>query len=46
MQAAVKFVEVFDTLEEYAKDPKIENIKTPLEEIYMILKKINVKLGS
>ena len=30
----------------YADDPNIGNIKPPLEEIYMILKKVYTKLGS
>lgn len=46
MQAAVKFIEVFDCLNMYADDPSIGNIKSPLEEIYMILKKVCNKLGS
>lgn len=45
MQAAVKFIEVFDCLNIYADDPSIGNIKSPLEEIYMILKKVFTKLG-
>lgn len=46
MQAAVKFIEVFDCLNMYADDPSIGNVKPPLEEIYMILKKVCNKLGA
>ena len=45
MQSAVKFIEVFDCLEMNADDPNIANIKPPLEEIYMLLKKVCGKLG-
>jgi hypothetical protein len=46
MQAAVKFIEVFDCLNMNAEDPNIGQLKSPLEEIYMILKKIYQKLGT
>ena len=46
MQAAVKFIEVFDTLNMNADDPNIGQIKPSLEELYMILKRLTSKLGS
>ena len=46
MQAAVKFIEVFDTLNMNSDDPNIGQIRPSLEELFMILKRLTSKLGS
>mgnify|MGYP000860974425 FL=1 len=41
MQATAKFIEVNDTLANYAEQPVIGEIKTPVEELLLILKRIH-----
>lgn len=45
MQAVAKFIEVSDCLNMNADNPVIGEIRTPLEQVYMILKRLHGKLG-
>lgn len=45
MQATAKFIEVNDTLANYAEQPVIGEIKTPVEELLLILKNIHSEIG-
>jgi len=45
MQATAKFIEVNDTLANYADQPVIGEIRTPVEELLLILKNISAEIG-
>lgn len=45
MQATAKFIEVNDTLMACAEQPVIGEIKTPVEELILILKSIHAEIG-
>ena len=45
MQATATFIEVSETLNIYADNPVIGEIRPSLEKLYIILKKIYQKLG-
>lgn len=45
MQATSTFIEVFETLNMASDNPVISEIRTPLEKLQLILKKVYQKLG-
>ena len=45
MQAVAKFIEVSDVMATVADNPVVGDMKTPMEELHIILKKIYNKLG-
>ena len=45
MEATAKFIEINDQLALNESNPILNEIKTPIEELLIILKKLHVKIG-